>query len=125
MIAVPMAAACLAGFLTACTGQGHAVRVSPRRADGTLVGHLYAVGGAAPGLPRPLPGTVTVTGSGFHRDVRIGTSGAFSVEIPVGRYTVVGHSPLYGSGQYLCQATAAAMVTSDHATKADVLCQER
>jgi hypothetical protein len=72
-----------------------------------------------------LPGTITVTGSGVHRDVRVGTSGAFSLEIPTGRYTVVGHSPLYGSGQYLCQATRAATVTSDHTTKIEVLCQEK
>jgi len=36
---------------------------------------------------------------------------------------LVGHSPLYGSGTGLCQATGVAMVTSGHTTKADVLCQ--
>jgi len=66
---------------------------------------------------------VTVTGPGVHRDVPIGASATYSVTVPAGRYTLVGHSPLYGSGTGLCQATGVAMVTSGHTTKADVLCQ--
>jgi hypothetical protein len=110
-----LAAVFLAGFTTACSGQGPT--------DGTLTGHLYGVGGPAPGSPRPWPGTVTVTGSGVHLDVPVGASGAYSVRVPPGRYTVAGHSPLYGSGTTLCQAAGLATVTSGHSTKADVLCQ--
>jgi hypothetical protein len=115
---LPLAAVCLAGFAAACSGQGAGVP-----ADGTLSGHLYGVGGPAPGLPRPWPGTVTLTGSGVHRDIPVGANGTFSVIIPAGRYTVVGHSPLYGSGAGLCQAAGVVTVTSGHTTQADVWCQ--
>jgi hypothetical protein len=118
LIGLPLAAVCLAGFTAACSGQGSLVP-----ADGTLTGHLYGVGGPAPGLPRPWPGTVTLTGSGIHRDIPVGTNGTFSVMVPAGRYTVVGHSPLYGSGAGLCQAAGVVTVISGHTTKADVLCQ--
>ena len=116
MIGLAVAAVCLGGF-TACSGHN--------RAEGTLAGHLYGVGGPAPGLPRPWPGTVTLAGPGVHRDVPVGASGSYSVTVPAGRYAITGHSPLYGSGSYLCQATGAATVTSGHTTKADVLCQLR
>ena len=115
LIGLPLAAVFLAGFTSACSAQNPA--------DGTLTGHLYGVGGPAPGLPRPWPGTVTVTGPGVHRDVPIGASATYSVTVPAGRYTLVGRSPLYGSGAGLCQAAGTAMVSSGHTTKADVLCQ--
>jgi hypothetical protein len=115
LLGLPVAAVCLAGFTAACSGHDPA--------DGTLTGHLYGVGGPAPGLPRPWPGTVTVTGPGVHRDVPVGADGSYSVTVPAGRYTVTGHSPLYGSGTYLCRATEVATVTGGRTTKADVLCQ--
>jgi len=115
LIGLPLAAVCLAGFTAACSGQGPA--------DGTLIGHLYGVGGPAPGLPRSWPGTVTLTGPGVHRDVSVDANGSYSVMVPAGRYTVVGHSPLYDSGAALCQAGRVATVISGHTTKADVLCQ--
>ena len=113
-----LAAACLAA-VTACSALGPA--------HGTLTGHLYGVGGpatvTAPPSPRPWPGTVTVTGSGVQFDISVGAGGAYSVKVPPGRYTVTGHSPLYGNGTHLCQAAGMATVTSGHTTKADVLCQ--
>ncbi len=119
---VALAAACLAGFTAACSGQGSGVP-----ADGTVSGHLYGVGGpagsAGPPAPRPWPGTATLTSPAVHRDVPVGASGTFSVMVPPGRYTVVGHSPLYGSGTYLCRATRVVTVTSAHTARADVLCQ--
>jgi hypothetical protein len=117
LAAACLAAVCLAGLTAACSGH--------EPADGTLTGHLYGVGGPAPGLPRPWPGTVTLTGPGVHRDVPVGAGGAFSVMIPAGRYTVAGHSPLYKSGAGLCQAAGIATVTAGRSTKADVLCQMR
>jgi hypothetical protein len=68
---------------------------------------------------------VTVTGPGVRRDVPAGASGAYSVTVPAGRYTVAGRSPLYASGAGLCQAAGAATVTSGHTIKTDVLCQMR
>ena len=73
LIGLPLAAVFLAGFTSACSAQNPA--------DGTLTGHLYGVGGPAPGLPRPWPGTVTLTGPGVHRDVPIGASATYSVTV--------------------------------------------
>jgi len=114
LIGIALAAVCLAG-LAACSGQGPA--------DGTVAGHLYGVGGPAPGLPRPWPGTVTVTGPGGQRQVSVGASGSYSVMVPPGTYTVAGRSPLYESGAALCRAAGRVTVTSGHTAKADVLCQ--
>jgi hypothetical protein len=66
---------------------------------------------------------VTLTGPGVHRDVHVGAGGTYSVTVPAGRYTVTGHSPLYGSGTYLCRAAGLATVLSGHSTKADALGQ--
>ncbi len=115
LIGLTLSAVCLAGITAACSGQ--------HPADGTVTGHLFGVGGPAPGLPRPWPGTVTLTGPGVHRDVLVGASGSYSVIVPAGSYTVVGRSPLYGSGTGLCRAARVAMVTSGNSTKADVFCQ--
>jgi hypothetical protein len=117
LIGLPLAAVCVAGFTAACSA------LAP--ADGTLTGHLYGVGGPAPGAPRPWPGTVTVTGPGVRRDVTVGASGAYSVTVPAGTYTVAGRSPLYESGAGVCQAAGSATVTSGRSTKANVLCQMR
>ena len=114
-----LAAACLAGFTTACSAVGPA--------HGTVTGHLYGVGGpatvTAPPSPRPWPGTVTVTGSGLQLDIPVGADGAYSVRVPPGRYTVTGRSPQFNSGAALCQAVGIATVIKGHTTKADVLCQ--
>lgn len=122
---LPLAAVCLAGFAAACSTPGPAdsTLTGHGPADGTLTGHLYGVGGLAPGLPRSWPGTVTLIGPGVHRDVRVGASGRYSVMVPPGKYTVVGHSPLYNSGSALCHAAGVATVTSGHTGKADVWCQ--
>src|ERR1700735_2939341 len=57
-------------LLAGCSGRSGA--------EGTLAGHLYGVGGPAPGLPRPWPGTVTLTGPGVHQDVSVGADGSYS-----------------------------------------------
>jgi hypothetical protein len=102
-------------LLAGCSGRSGA--------EGTLTGHLYGVGGPPPGLPRAWPGTVTLTGPGVEQDVSVGADGSYSVTVPVGRYTVVGRSPLYESDAALCRATGVATVTSRHTTRADVWCQ--
>jgi len=106
---------CLAGFTVACSGQAPA--------GGTLTGHVYGVGGPAPGLPRPWPGTVILAGPGIRRDIRVGASGSYSAMVSPGTYTVTGRSPLYESGAVLCRAAGVATVASGHSTTADVLCQ--
>jgi hypothetical protein len=130
LICLTLAAACLAGLAAACSSPrpaagpsaaGSSAAASP--AAGTLAGHLYGVGGPAPGAPRPWPGTVTLTGPGVHRDIQVGVSGSFSVLVPAGTYTVAGRSPRYGSGAAVCRAAGPATVTAGHRTRADVLCQ--
>jgi hypothetical protein len=122
LICLPLAAVCLAGFIAACSSPRPAAGSS---ATGTLKGHLYGVGGPAPGAPRPWPGTVTLTGPGVHRDIQVGVSGSFSVLVPAGTYTVAGRSPRYGSGAGVCRAAGPATVTTGHRTSTDVLCQMR
>jgi hypothetical protein len=140
LICLPLAAAGVAGLIAACSSPHSAqappatalpatvspATVSPVTASpvtGTLTGHLYGVGGPAPGAPRPWPGTVTLTGPGVHRDIQVGASGSFSVLVPAGTYTVAGRSPRYGSGTGLCRAAGPATVTTGHRTRTDVLCQ--
>jgi hypothetical protein len=114
-LGLPLAAVCLSGFMVACSGQAPS--------GGTLTGHLYGVGGPAPGLPRPWPGTVILAGPGIRRDIPVGASGSYSAMVSPGTYTVTGRSPLYESGAVLCRAAGVATVTSGHSTTADVLCQ--
>jgi hypothetical protein len=148
LIGLPLAAVCLAGLVAACSsprpaegqpaaappatgaptsqvGTSTGQAGTPKVQAGTLTGHLYGVGGPAPGALRPWPGTVTLTGSGVHRDVQVSADGRFSVLVPAGTYTVAGRSPRYGSGAGVCRAAGPATVTAGHRTRADVLCQMR
>ena len=142
LIGLPLAAVCLTGFTAACSsphpaGSASAVSASAgpayaapasagsASAEGILTGHLYAVGGPAPGAARPWPGTVTLTGPGVHRAISVGAGGGYSILVPAGTYAVAGRSPLYQDGAGACRAAGPVMVTSGHRTKADVLCQLR
>jgi hypothetical protein len=90
--------------------------------SGTLHGRLQGIGGPAPGLARAWPGTITIVGSGQSRDVPVGDDGAYSVTLPTGEYTIVGHSPEYGDGRYLCQAQQPVTITAGATTTADTSC---
>jgi hypothetical protein len=143
VVAAGLSGACLAGLAAACSAgpraadgapaagnsaQGTPAAVAPAAvatAVGTLTGHLYGVGGPAPGAPRPWTGTVTLTGPGVHRDIAVGADGRFSVQVSAGTYTVAGRSPRYADGTGVCRAAGAATVTAGHRTRADVLCQLR
>jgi len=122
-----LAGACLAGLLAACSSGPHPAgpATTPAPAEGTLTGHLYAVGGPAPGAPRPWPGTITLTGLGVHLVIGVGAGGRYSVRVPAGTYAVAGRSPLYQDGAGACRATGPVTVASGHRTEADVLCQLR
>jgi hypothetical protein len=83
--------------------------ISCTHPTGTVSGRLVAVGGP-PGLrPRPLPGTVEVTGPET-RSVTVGNNGIFQIEVETGPYTVVGHSLLYNGGTLPCRPRGAAVV---------------
>lgn len=69
---------------------------SPQAASGTLRGTLETVGGAAPGTPHPVDGTVYLLPMhGKTVIVTVGSDGAFEARVAVGSYTVTGTSPQY------------------------------
>ena len=77
-----------------------------------VTGKFVQVGGPAPGLPVPLPGTITAraaTGQTFTASA--GNDGRFTFSLPPGTYRVTGRSPLMQSGQMTCVATAILRVT--------------
>jgi photosystem II stability/assembly factor-like uncharacterized protein len=93
--------------------------------EGTVVGTLEAVGGPAPGTPRPLRGAVTLRDSaGAAFTAAAGSDGMFSVRVPIGSYSITGRSPLYGSGGADCHALDSVTVTAGATTHVLVMCQE-
>jgi hypothetical protein len=77
-----------------------------------ITGTLRMIGGPA-GNNRPVAGTVSITSAtGSGCDIAVSDSGAFDVAVPVGHYTVTGHSPSFGDGQYLCSADGPVNVTN-------------
>ena len=64
--------------------------------EGTVTGSFVAVGGPAPGSPRPLPGQVTAQNSAGHKfTVAVGKSGKFVLWLPAGLYRLTGRSPMF------------------------------
>ena len=62
----------------------------------TVTGSFVAVGGPAPGSPRPLPGQVTAQNSAGHKfTVTVGKSGKFVLWLPAGLYRLTGRSPMF------------------------------
>jgi len=89
-------------------------------ASGTVTGKLQieggpiSPGGQQPGK-RPVPGTVRFTSTRQHRvTVRVGNSGAFSVQLPAGTYAVCSRSP---AAQGPCSQARRVTVTARHTTK--------
>lgn len=94
-------------------------------ASGTIAGHLRQVGGPPPGVNRPVPGTVTISGGSTTKELQVGKDGSYTVDVPPGTYTVVGHSPTTlggGSTQLPCPARGDAVVTSGASTTSDAIC---
>lgn len=96
-------------------------------ASGTIAGHLRQVGGPVPGVNRPVPGTVTISGGSTTKELPVGQDGSYTVDVPPGTYTVVGHSPttLGGNTQLPCPANGDAVVTSGATTTSDAICSIR
>jgi photosystem II stability/assembly factor-like uncharacterized protein len=91
---------------------------------GVVRGTLDAAGGIAPGLPRPIPGTVTLRASdGTPFTATVGSDGAFSIRLPVGTYTATGSSPSIGGGASVCQALAPVHLTPGADITTMVVCQ--
>jgi hypothetical protein len=91
---------------------------------GTVDGSMHEVGGPAPGLDRPLSGTLTTTATdGTQQTATVDKDGRFSIDVPPGRYTVVGRSPLYGSGHYTCGSdTGPVVVLAGGLVHVDLFC---
>jgi len=95
--------------------------LAPRPGTGLLTGHLYGVGGMAPGTRVAWSGTVTVTGKGVHQDVTVGQDGAFAVMLRPGLYAVTGRSPAH-LGPVTCMASGKAAVAAGRTVTVDVVC---
>jgi hypothetical protein len=137
VLATLLSAGCAAasGQTQAATRQAPATsRQAP--AAGHLAGRLVmeggplGPGGKQPG-ERPLSGTVTFTAAGHRRvTVRVGSSGRFSVQLPIGTYRVSGASPAVetssgssGKEQELpCSQPLSATVTAGHTSAVTVAC---
>jgi hypothetical protein len=108
-------------LLSACApAVAHAPVVVHAPASGTVTGKLQieggpiSPGGQQPGK-RPVPGTVRFTSTRQHRvTVRVGNSGAFSVQLPPGTYAVCPRSP---AAQGACSQGRRVTVTARHTTK--------
>ena len=84
-----------------------------------------AVGGPAPGSPRPLPGSVTIDGP-VTQHVVVGSDGRYRVILPAGTYTVTGTSPQYNDGATNCRTDGDTVTLTTGATvAADVSCEEK
>ncbi|MCW2784940.1 MAG: Carboxypeptidase regulatory-like domain [Marmoricola sp.] len=93
---------------------------------GIVQGRLLAVGGPAPGKPRPIAGTVLFDGpDGSRAQTEVDATGRFAIGLAPGTYTLSGTSPSYGSGKSICRTLEAHVVlTSNGTTTANIYCQE-
>ncbi len=82
--------------LVATLGSGFAYAVTRLsfRVPGAATGYLHFVGGPAPGLDKPIPGTVRFqASSGASYETSPASDGEFSLILPPGRYLVEARSP--------------------------------
>lgn len=107
----------LVALVTACSDH------SAHQATGTLTGHLFLVGGPAPGKPRALTGTVIANGPGGSRIASTDATGKFVLRLPAGRYSLTGRSPLYDDGRTTCEPATQVTIQPDTEQRASVYCQ--
>ncbi|HVY09801.1 MAG TPA: hypothetical protein VHB18_06635 [Mycobacteriales bacterium] len=91
-------------------------------------GSLGAVGGPDRSGLRPFRhGTVMAMSKGrvVAQASVVGQLGRFELEVPPGRYTLIGHSPNYESGRGVCNGYRPVTVEPNRSTAVNVLCQER
>jgi hypothetical protein len=112
----------------ACTSLHSSARTPTSSSAGptaTLTGLLLAVGGPAPGSPRPISGSVDIAGPAT-KQLAVGPDGKYTAVLPAGVYMVTGGSPQYGSGTGGCQTQANTVsLAAGHAVTADVYCSEK
>ena len=109
-----------------CTARSHGTA-----AQGTVTGTIRLVGGPAPGVNEPAPGTVSVfTSAGLTgkavATAQAGTSGSFTVNLSPGTYYLAATSPRYGidpaPSTPPCRALGPTVVTTGGTVQADVIC---
>jgi hypothetical protein len=89
-------------------------------------GMLEAVGGVAPGTPRPLKGSITLRDSdGTVFIATAGSNGVFLVRVPIGTYAITGRSPFYDSGNADCLSSGPVTVTVGATIRVVVACSEK
>jgi hypothetical protein len=70
------------------------------------------VGGPAPGINKPVAGTVVATSTTGRRcKVAVGPDGTFTMHVVPGTYTFTGESPSFGGGKYRCTNGAPVKLT--------------
>lgn len=94
----------------------------------TLTGKLQWVGGPAPGISVPHPGTVHIANADDSVDQTVGASddGSWEIYLPPGTYRVLATSPGYGSktGNFdACSAGRAVLAGAGETVTVDVFCQ--
>lgn len=113
-----LAGACLvAALLAACSSH------SRPDATGALTGHLFLVGGPAPGTPRALTGEVIAKGPHGSQVTATDATGRFVLHLPAGRYSLTGRSPLYDDGRTICKPGTPVTIHPASQQTANVYCQ--
>jgi hypothetical protein len=114
--------------LTAACATTHSHPPAPASSpagNATLTGLLIAVGGPAPGSPRPLPGSVTIDGL-VTQHIAVGSDGSYRAVVPAGTYTVTGTSPQYNDGASNCRTDSDTVtLAAGQTVAADVICSEK
>ncbi len=92
----------------------------------TVTGVLEAVGGPAPGSPRPLSGTIYLRSESQSTvNAPAGRAGRFSVSLLAGSYTVTGRSSEYEGGHAGCPGPRLVVVYNRPVPPVEVSCQEK
>jgi hypothetical protein len=95
------------------------------RYDASVKGQLLITGGPSPGTPRPSGGEVTArNASGESFSISVPSTGKFTLQLPVGKYSLTGSSPQFGNGQYRCSALRSVTVLKGTTNHENVYCQE-
>jgi hypothetical protein len=98
---------------------------APTVETGVVQGMLEAVGGPAPGTPRPLQGSITLRDSDATIfTATVGSDGAFLVRVPIGTYAITGRSQVYDSGSVDCTSSGPVTLTVGATIRVLVACQE-
>jgi hypothetical protein len=136
LLTVKPAAALCAVLLLTVAGCGGGAAKQPKAntsvpptsapATGIVQGRLLAVGGPAPGDPRPMAGTVTFIGpDGSTAKAPVDKTGRFSIGLYPGLYRIRGSSPTFDRGAVCSTRPASTTLIAGKTVTANVYCQMR